>query len=450
MNVKINNLLLVYIAVLFLAIFVSSAIQNITIIFSLVVLNILVYRRLNLNKPIICLLGILLTSIFVIIVYIQYYNAINLGFSDGNLLGKIGENYYADTKNYYDESQQLVQILFSQNFKYWLAGDFPHFGFYGPYNAYNILNAVLISIFGPNLLTLILLKLKVSILSYYVLYKIVINYLNDKWAIFSIMLYELYPANLLVISTLSRDNINSFLVILVCYYCIYFVGNNFENKVKYTIKILITLIFLFLFRSYAAPITIISLSCAYFFSKKQPVKNYLLVTILMIVVVIGCYVYGFENVQNKFTLNDGTQPWIAERSKGWNLAIYSVLYSFLGQTTVLKNYDLSAFSEFLNLSSFYYQNFILMFSFVAIMILMVIGKKQKDTWIWLLCCIMPILFIFLITSVYGLPIPRLYNMWIWLNCLLIGVVINRFREKLLFLGLVSFGLIVILTVFLVK
>lgn len=90
MNVKINNLLLVYIAVLFLAIFVSGAIQNITIIFSLVVLNILVYRRLNLNKPIICLLGILLTSIFVIIVYIQYYNAINLGFSDGNLLGKIG------------------------------------------------------------------------------------------------------------------------------------------------------------------------------------------------------------------------------------------------------------------------------------------------------------------------------------------------------------------------
>ncbi|MFE7740276.1 hypothetical protein ACFUX8_26590, partial [Bacillus cereus] len=218
MNVKINNLLLVYVAVLVLAIFVSGVAQNITIIFSLLVLNILVYRRLKLNKPIICLLGIMLTIIFVIIVYIQYYNAINLGFSDGNLFGKIGENYYADTKNYYDESQQLVQILFSQNFKYWLTGDFPHFGFYGPYNAYNILNAVLISIFGPNLLTLILLKLKVSILGYYVLYKIVIKYLNDKWAIFSIMLYELYPANLLVVSTLSRDNINSFLVILVCYY----------------------------------------------------------------------------------------------------------------------------------------------------------------------------------------------------------------------------------------
>ncbi|PFL24966.1 glycosyltransferase family 39 protein [Bacillus cereus] len=450
MNVKINNLLLVYVAVLVLAIFVSGVAQNITIIFSLLVLNILVYRRLKLNKPIICLLGIMLTIIFVIIVYIQYYNTINLGFSDGNLFGKIGENYYADTKNYYDESQQLVQILFSQNFKYWLTGDFPHFGFYGPYNAYNILNAVLISIFGPNLLTLILLKLKVSILGYYVLYKIVIKYLNDKWAIFSIMLYELYPANLLVVSTLSRDNINSFLVILVCYYCIYFVGNNFENKVKYTIKILITLIFLFLFRAYAAPITIISLSCAYFFSKKQPVKNYLLVAMLMVVVVIGCYVYGFENVQNKFTLNDGTQPWIAERSKGWNLVIYSVLYSFLGQTTILNNYDLSAFSEFLNLSSFYYQNFILMFSSVGIIILMIIRKKQKDTWIWLLCFIMPILFILLITSVYGLPIPRLYNMWIWLNCLLIGIIINRFREKLLFLGLVSFSLIVMLIVFLVK
>ncbi|COG65157.1 Uncharacterised protein [Streptococcus pneumoniae] len=264
------------------------------------------------------------------------------------------------------------------------------------------------------------------------------------------MLYELYPANLLVVSTLSRDNINSFLVILVCYYCIYFVGNNFENKVKYTIKILITLIFLFLFRAYAAPITIISLSCAYFFSKKQPVKNYLLVAMLMVVVVIGCYVYGFENVQNKFTLNDGTQPWIAERSKGWNLVIYSVLYSFLGQTTILNNYDLSAFSEFLNLSSFYYQNFILMFSSVGIIILMIIRKKQKDTWIWLLCFIMPILFILLITSVYGLPIPRLYNMWIWLNCLLIGIIINRFREKLLFLGLVSFSLIVMLIVFLVK
>lgn len=450
MNKKINIFLLLYIVILLFSVFVTNEVQNISIIFSLLLLNVLVYRHLKVDKPMICSLGVLLTILFVIIVYIQYYNAINLGFNDGNLFGKIGGNFYADTKNYYDESQQLIQILSSHNFKYWLSGDFPHFGFFGPYNAYNILNAILISIFGPNLLTLILLKLKVSILSYYVLYKIASRYLNSKWAIFSIMLYNLYPANLLVVSTLSRDNINSFLVILLCYYCILFAENKFNYKVKYITKILITSILLFLFRAYAVPITIVSLFCAYFLSEKQSAKNYLLGIGLIIIAFIGCYIYGFDNLQGKLTLNDGTQSWIAERSKGWNLLIYSALYAFLGQTTVMKNYDLSVFSEVLNLFSFYYQNFILMFSFLGIILLLFVKKRKLDNQMWLLCCIMPMLFIVLITSIYGLPIPRLYNMWIWLNCLLIGIVINKIKEKLLFLGIISSGFIVIFLGFLMK
>ena len=450
MNKKINNFSLFYIVILVFSVFVTNEIQNISIIFSLLILNVLLYRHLKVDKPIICLLGILLTILFVITVYIQYYNAINLGFHDGNLFGKIGGNFYADTKNYYDESQQLMEVFSGGSFGYWLSGEFPHFGFFGPYNAYNILNAILISIFGSNLLTLILLKLKFSILSYYLLYKIANRYLNSKWAIFSTMLYNLYPANILVVSTLSRDNINSFLVILLCYYCILFAEDKFNYKVKYITKILITSILLFLFRSYAAPITILSLFFTYFLSEKQSVKKYFLGIGLIIIAFIGCYIYGFENVQGKLTLNDGTQSWITERSKGWNLLIYSAFYAFFGQTTIMENYDLSVFSESLNVFSFYYQNYILMFSFLGVALLLFVKKRKIDNQIWLFCCIMPMLFIILITSVYGLPIPRLYNMWIWLNCILIGIVINKVKEKLLFLGLISSGFIVILFGFLMK
>ncbi|PGD66785.1 hypothetical protein COM36_30700, partial [Bacillus toyonensis] len=90
--------------------------------------------------------------------------------------------------------------------------------------------------------------------------------------------------------------------------------------------------------------------------------------------------------------------------------IYSAFYAFFGQTTIMENYDLSVFSESLNVFSFYYQNFILMFSFLGVALLLFVKKRKIDNQIWLLCCIMPMLFIILITSVYGLPIPRLYNM----------------------------------------
>ena len=160
------------------------------------------FKIKNQRFKIIC---IIIVAINILIMYLGYYQSIKMGYLNGLIRGNLGLFTYFDTSNYYIESSRLVDLWNNGGFKYWIHGNLDKGNmFYGYYNFFVIWNCILKIIFKCGLNTLILIKLQFSIINIFLLYQISKIYLNEKYSMISVLLFNIFPGYLLVNISLCK------------------------------------------------------------------------------------------------------------------------------------------------------------------------------------------------------------------------------------------------------
>jgi hypothetical protein len=446
-----NRLLLFIIVCFTLAITLNGIMQNIVIIGLLIIFSLYLSLVFKVNMKFTRLVAVIILS-YVSLMYLQYHNAIKLGFPDGLLEGFVNGNLYQDTNMYYYESLDLAQI-FHTDFRTWFSGDYPSYGFYGPYNIYNILLAITITLFGKDLNTLILLKMFWTIASLYILYSLSKDYFNISKPEQVVILFSICPAYILMSITLMRDNIFVLLIIgIVYYYCKYFIGTRI---IGFRVLVLIFYsIILILFRSFAVIIPV-ALLIHYSFSHKIPVKTWITLAILVIIVLMGflALLNRFEAVGKYVFIGleyENTGAWFNNRSQGVSMFVYSMYYYILGYTADFSNMISPVMSETCNNLSAIYLNVLNVSTMISLLLFFVLSIKTFDRrFVLIVGFIVPYVFLCFYTFGFGAVIPRIYLMWSWVQCIIIILAQQHLSRRHKYLG-ASSGVLILLTVYILK
>lgn len=367
-----------------------------------------------------CWAGAMTTGLFILLTYFQYYNAIALGYYDGMLYGAIGAKHeYYDISEYYYEAQRLAAILGSPGGReLWLSGKVSSYGTYGPYNAYNLLNALLMLPFGGDVVSLVLLKLNFSVAAFYLLYALACRFLRPAAALGAVMAYNFYPGYLIGATHLLRDNIIAALIISLVYL------GTCELK-PFAVRgacIVITAGVLCYFRSYAFAILACSVMGYYFLRSRRLARAALLVGGAS--VALAGYVLRNQvgEMIGEFFQEDGPHLWESHAPGLARMLLRIAYFMFLGQPGKAEDFYLSSVTEWLNLSGYVYLHLLLLLSLMGLFYLIKRRPNKSDrAAIITFGCFMPGLFLLLLTFIFGWPIPRLYCMWLWATCIIVGV-----------------------------
>lgn len=408
----------------------DGSIQQLFILTGLVVFNCFLYRHMELHKDILWS-GIGLTLLFVLLAYFQYNNAVALGYYDGMLYGAVGDKHeYYDISEYYYESKQLADLVVTNAGRdLWLSGSLPNDGTYGPYNAFNVLNTIMMLLFGDDVMTLVLLKMNFSVVAIYLLYGIASRFLSPAFALYSVLAYNLYPGYLLGVTNLLRDNIIAALIIALAYMVITAWTSPAKLSLARKSTTIILCGMLCYFRNYAVAILVGTAAIYYYFISNRWQKLTIL-TGLVFISIVG-FVLGNE-IQNglaELFQEDGPHLWESSAPSPMRMLLRVVYFMFLGQPGKGEDFYLGSVTEWLNFSGFIYLHFFLFMSLVGLYYL-ISGRfnKGEKTAIFIFGYIMPFLFLLLITYIFGWPIPRLYSMWLWITCIVVMMFLESMND----------------------
>lgn len=438
LNKKNISIILLIIIVLLLSI-VRGPTQNLLVIAGLLLFNYIMYCVLNVKNINVFYFGCIIIVLLTIATMVQFNNAKSLGFDDGFIYGIIGQFNYSDTKNYYDEAQEIVRIWKSHYLLLWLAGDYPHFGFYGPYHAANILYAVMMVVFGDSVIFLILLKTVFNICSIYLLYQITLGLLKFE-TILPLILFNLFPAYIAVSSNLMRDNIIVFLVLAVFWSFMEIIK---KPALSISLFFLINAILLFFFRSYALAALLFTL-LIYIGVNTKNLK-------LRVCLFLGgglslYYVFASTGIVIDTSQFTATR-WLEGRSEGINLLFYSFYYRFLGAVPAIGMKNLITVTELTEYFSQFYANFTLPFVLIGLLwLLRGYGDEVNRKLLLISGFLFSFTLIILITYVFGSVIYRLYCMWFWLDCILVVALfknVQGLNKSILGLSVISCSMILI-------
>lgn len=412
--------------------------QYVFIVTGLVVLNFFLYRQMQFQTDILWS-GIGLTLLFVLLVYFQYINAVALGYYDGMLYGAVGAKHeYYDVSEYYYESKQLADLVITNGGReLWLSGSLPHDGTYGPYNAFNVFNTIVMLLFGDDVITLVLLKINFSIVAMYLLYGIASRFLSPAFALYSVLSYNLYPGYVIGVTNLLRDNIIAALIITLAY--IFTRLWNSSDKLSLIRKITTIILcgILFYFRNYAFAI-LVSTAAIYYFCISQRWQKLTLLVGLVPITTLG-FVLGNEIQYALAELfqEDGPHLWESSAPGSVRMVLRVIYFMFLGQPGKGEDFYLGSVTEWLNFSGYVYLHFFLLLSLVGLYYL-ISGRIHKGDRRASLVFgyIMPFLFLLLITYIFGWPIPRLYSMWLWITCIVVMMFLETVNDywKIIWIG----------------
>jgi hypothetical protein len=448
---KENRLLLFAIICLALAIALNGILQNVAIIGSLFYFSFYLSLVFKVNKKFTGFVTVIIIA-YVSLMYLQFKNAIDLGFPDGLLEGWVNEKLYHDTNMYYYESLDLANI-FHTDLALWLSGYYPTYGFYGPYNIYNIYTAMLMNLYGQDINTLILLKMFWTVASLYILYSLSRDYFKITKPELVVVLFSICPAYILMSITLMRDNVFVLLIMgIVYYYYNAFVGSRI-TWLKMTILIACCGI-LILFRGFAVVIPI-ALLIHYLLSQKLSLKT---IIALFFMVFIGAF--GFLLLLNKYEAAaklafagleyDNSGAWFSDRTQGIRIFIYSMYYYFLGYTADFSAMISPVVSETYNNLSAIYLNIINITATISLIYFFVSPIKAFDRkFLLVVGFIVPYVFLCFYTFGFGAVIPRIYLMWSWIQCIIIILAQQHLSRRQINLG-VTYGAIILLTVYILK
>lgn len=389
----------------FLSMATTGATQELILIISIFALHYFLKKKYSISDKIYYVFSLLL-FVHIMCIYLQYLNSIFLGFDDGLFKPIKSVGFGSDDANYYYESLAIYQYIFDyHNLSNYLNGDCNVGGLYGPYNPYNIFNVILMYFWGGNLISLILIKLHLLVGVIYMLLFSAQRYLMKKYAVLSVCMTVLNPAYIVVTSTLMRDDIIVFLIIAL--FALYTKQGFTKKEILFICIIGLLLLF---FRIYAFAILTLSL-CLYKFIHQFSFAN-IMISLLSIILLGGLLIsfFGIERFVINIIEYDNQQSWDSSRSEGIKLLFYSLYYHIFCFTASADIYQIRTFSGLFNYLGQVYLNFILLISSLSIFYA---WREKIKYFILIFCNIMPIVYLLLITFIYGGPIPRLYNMWIW-------------------------------------
>lgn len=371
-------------------------------------------------------LSLFLIASMVGITYWQYYNALHLGFQDGILSGYIGDNLYDDTAFYYDESVQLSENLRTQSWLEYLKGESDLGGYYGPYNLYVLWNAILCLVFGENVTLWVLVKMVFTVASYVYLFLLCRLWMNETNALWAVFVYAVFPGNILANVTLMRDNIMSLLVIFFYYQLTKLASG---RRLSTTAKLIGAAIVSFVLRGYS----IILFMPVLVFEQLKKIKTPLhaLYLILGLVALVGAssillsiefLSQSFVALQSakEFFASGGSWSVLEERSSGVASLVYAVYYAVFGSQPSALMFELHVVQELINYCAYVYLNLVLTLSTIGLIVI-VRNKVMGRSEVLILGAVTPVLYLALYTFAFGGPVPRIYNLTIWINALLIGI-----------------------------
>ena len=244
---------------------------------------------------------------------------------------------------------------------------------------------------------------------------------------------------MLGVTNLLRDNIIATLIIALAY----IVTTAWTRPVKLSLvwKIVTILLcgMLFYFRNYALGILIGTAAIYYYYSSPRWKK----LTILAGLVSISILGFALRNeiqyVLAELFQEDGSHLWESSAPSSVRMLLRVVYFMFLGQPGKGEDFYLGSVTEWLNFSGHVYLHFFLLMSLIGLYYL-VRGRfnKGQTRAILVFGYIMPFLFLLLITYIFGWPIPRLYNMWLWITCIVVMMFLENLNDywKIIWIGFV--------------
>lgn len=445
MTSKVTILFFVLLTIVVASFFPNSILQEILIATFIVLTTLLCYRHFKTTRKMF-VISMMLAGFFISIAYWQHSNAVSLGFSDGLLRGTIGSNLYDDIGFYYDESIELGENLKVNSWLTYFSGNFQHTGYYGPYNLYVFWNAVLYLFLGENVLIWVVFKMIFSVLSMFYLYLIAKNFLNEYYSILVVILFSVFPANVLATVTLMRDNIMAFLCILFFYILI---RHKNEKITFFYLKLACIFLISFILRGYSI---VLFLPCILYFQimRIRSVKQATLVVVsTCILVYIGVVSLDIEFISHSFVAiqaakdflaTGGTWSVVESRSSGVNSVIFAFYYTVFGSSPKSGMFELSAIQELLNYLSYLFLNIILGISVISIVFIFM-NKIINKSILIIIGVITPIIYLGLYTYVFGGPVPRIYNLTIWINIIMLALFFQhstRQQSRFALLGVILF------------
>lgn len=419
-----------YLGCMILAMFLRIPfLQDMFLIIACLSLTVLLMKRLNISDKRFLLLTIGITCLNIALIYAAHFNSIALGFPEGLLHGKVGNNLYNDSWGYFNQSLELSKAWLNGGFISYITGRMDsNFVERGIYNYFIIWNSVLNVFFGNNPVILILIKYQFSIGSMFLLYKIALSFLQPKFARITVLLMNIYPGYLLVNADLMRDNIILFFILLVSYLVIKHKDDK-EISTSFWIKFISLIILLTYIRIYIGLILGFSLLAYYFCGKISKNQIYKLIIILLAVIltvgilsmVLG---YGFLGIKvltsKSFVSSTRWNP--AKASNPVKLIFWSLYTILIGGRTIFSTIYTKSILEILNTVSPLFINI-----FIAPTFIIFFMKKtfSKQKYFIIFSFIYPILIGTFIYYIYTGIISRLYICWIWAQIITFACILQR-------------------------
>lgn len=388
-------------------------------------LNVVMFYKLDLRSNRYKYISSLIITITIMLIYYKYYNSISIGFLDGLPYGEVGGNLYYDSYGYYHQSIQLGDLWLNGGFKDWIFGNIPkYYVERGIYNYLVVFNSAIRVLFGKDLNTWMLIKYQFSIMSIALMYKISIKFVKEKYALISLILFNLYPGYLLVNTDLLRDNIISFFIILTSYILMK------SNKKPEWTKIALLLSVVTYLRVYMGIILAVSLFIYLSIDrlKLKKIVSYLIVLIILILIlgkVMENFGYGFLALK---LLKSGEIYMMQWNNESVNtpikLFIRSVYFVCTGGKPIFDNnyYILELYN---NISPI----FILIISLPTIFmfpLIRILSKEERKFYIF--SFIYSVLAGSIITYGFSSIIPRLYICWLWTQCISFCMLISKLNK----------------------
>jgi len=435
--------ILINLVILLFCILSEGIIQHLFIIFSLFLNYVFLFKRLNIGKLLYNFLYFVI-FLYILSIYIQYYNSISFGFKDGIVQGFLGENYYDDTAQYYFDAKSMYHIFTHKNaFIEWTRGDTEYFSHYGPYNLFNIFNGIIILIFGYDMISMILIKLYFFIFSLYYLYYIIEYFKLNKHSFVFYILYVIFPARIYSNILLLRDNIIEFFIILIFYIYIKLINN---KEVKYLFLLFICWLIIILFRTYNVIIPLLLIFHYVIFVYRNYIINKILLFFIALsfLIVIIYYFYGIDRlILNLLQYSAGSLAWNAERATGINIILFPLYYNFYSNMLKTDLYNLFFIQDLLTYLSSIYLNVILLLCTIACWWLLFnrYFKLRKEIFIFGL--LFPVLYLILHSYTFGGIIPRIYLTWNWINIIIIIFFYNRLKNMKMLIFIIAFIAVII-------
>lgn len=408
-------------------------IQNILLIMACFILNYSLYKRLKIDDKKLYISSLILIFANILFIYISYYNAIHLGFSDGLLYGQVGNNLYYDTWEYYYQSKEVSDFWLHGNFIFYFTGGIgKNFVKRGSYNYFILWNAFLNVLFGDNINSLIIIKYQFSIISIYLLYMISIQFLDKKYARLSVLLMNLFPGYLVVTTQLMRDNI-LFFFILAASYLVIINKDNENNKKSFWIIFIILIAIITYLRIYIGVI-LGAFLLLYYLKGKINIRNLILFSLLMMITIfivgkitewLGYGFLGSEILSNQDAIESGR--WEAQKaSSPIKLALWTFYTLFTGGRSMLSTTYFASFQEILNTIS---PLFISIFILPTLLIIFIKKNNKKNTNFILFSLFYSFFSSLIIYYYFTGIVPRLYICWIWSQLIIFAYIAQELSKQ---------------------